>query len=881
MMHHDVLYTELLPTLGSRILPALFRRLEAVAQGKDTLLVELVANSIARVGDGEVGASAASLLDHDSPFVKRAALKVLARRPHAPATDRLWALHREILADRSRYARPFEPPVEASSDSFAALRECVKLNPGWLFTTISAADPARDPVHVLASLVSTVEDEKLWQQCKADLFAKVRPDQELSLAINVFRFRDAQYTEWLRERIDRPEHLIGPWVLRALARLDPDAAIAELPRLPLQYLSTTKRWCFSELQRRRPEPAKRYILELLRRPEPNLQSAMVYQRQEAEVDRETLAVLFELLERVLDVELAGACKDTSPPPYTVMSLLADMRYPHQLPEFAARKGSPVATKLTEWLLRRGPNEGEYARPDQGYAFTILERFGGDGFTRVVNRYLESENAITRREVLPKAARLPNAETKDLLKAITQRQELEQDLPINQSIAAHTLAVIGEYRQVIEAIVRWGLDTCAIDLTRQLPGSPLTDDEAAPALDCVREGKVTTGVILALGVAGRTEHTDMIRGVLRDNHPSSDAGYAALIAISALGDKAYDTVALIARYLSVPDNSKIAVKALCRIGSDEALDTLLTHIDSSFSDGLALSLLTDKRAAARVAPLIRRRLGALGGPEKTELLARLVLTVQDPNVLATVLDEGPTRSHLYEAAFAPEQQVYVIGSKPASVRALAKFDADAAFEAANSALLSSTARDREFYPSLLVQIDPYAAISSLLVVVQTEKHAAIRRAIGRALASLQPAPSMRLSNTLSDWLKDSDPRRRKAAAEVLGYIYQPGDRRITDVRPLLEDVNQEVVQAASRALDWSKSVDATWELARDLHQETDLPRKWVLLDALIGIADPGDGHREPPAWLRQTRLSLPPLWREYLDKRIAERRKKLLASDKDE
>ncbi|WP_397570429.1 HEAT repeat domain-containing protein [Schlesneria sp. T3-172] len=880
MKHHTILYGQLLPTLGSRIVPALFRRLEAVAFGNDVILIEDVAKAIGRIIDGETGPSATAMLDHSSPFVKRAALKVLTLRPHAPALDRLWVIHREILADRSRFIRPHEHPAEASADSFAALRECVKLNPAWLPETISTAT-ASDPIHVLASLVSTTEYENLWHKCKAELFAKVSSEHELPLVVNIFHYRDSQYVDWLRERIDRPAQLVGPWALRALARLAPDAAIAELPRLPIQLLSPTKRWCFSELQRRRPEPAKHYILELLRRPQPEIRAAMVYQRQEAAVDTETFTVLLELLERELDVEIAAARDNSSPDFYSLLNLISDMRYPHHLAEFRAKKNSSLATKLTDWLLRRGPIPGEFARPDQEFGLSILERIGGDGFTRVVNLCLASENPIARREASVLAFRRPDTETRELLKLISQRPDLDRGVPIEQSIATHALAVMGEYRLVIEAVIRWGLDIVCIDLSQQLTGEAFSDADVAPALEGVREVKVPPGVILALGIAGRREQTDAIRRILLENEPTSDTGYAALIALTALGDKANDTVTLMARHLAVAEHRNTAIMALRRIGTDAALEALLSHVESSYTDALALSLLSDKRIEGRTGPLLKGRLEQLDGPEKTELLARLVLSVQDPKVLATVLDEQLSQKLLYDAAIAPDQQMIVTGAKAASIRALAKFDADTAFDAAKMALQSPTARDRDFYPSLLVEIDPYAAISFLLLMAQTEKHAAIRRAIGRALAVLQPMQSDHLRKTLSDWLKDSDPRRRKAAIEVLSYVCAPGDLRIKIIRELLDDASQDVVQAASRALDWTMSVEATSELVKAVLQESNLFRKWVLLDALIGIADPGDRHRDPPDWFRKIRATLPLLWKKYLDTRVAERRKRLLAADKDD
>ena len=52
------------------------------------------------------------------------------------------------------------------------------------------------------------------------------------------------------------------------------------------------------------------------------------------------------------------------------------------------------------------------------------------------------------------------------------------------------------------------------------------------------------------------------------------------------------------------------------------------------------------------------------------------------------------------------------------------------------------------------------------------------------------------------------------------------------------------------------------------------RRWLLLDCLIDVADPGDSHRPWPEWACSVAEELPYLMRVYIDNRLEKRRKQL-------
>src|SRR5262245_17809094 len=96
------LYEHLLPTLGARIMPALFRRLRKVAEEGDEYKLYLVIEAVTSIETDEVGRHAAELLLDTSPSVQHAAIKVLAKRPCMGCLDRLWEIHCKMWGEQAR-----------------------------------------------------------------------------------------------------------------------------------------------------------------------------------------------------------------------------------------------------------------------------------------------------------------------------------------------------------------------------------------------------------------------------------------------------------------------------------------------------------------------------------------------------------------------------------------------------------------------------------------------------------------------------------------------------------------------------------------------------------------------------------------------------------
>jgi hypothetical protein len=877
------LYERLLPTLGSRALPALFRRLRKAAEGDDDHLVELVAGTIAAIGGEQAGHSAARLLNDPSPFVQRAAMKVLARHPAPGCLDRLWEIHCAIKGNSAGFLKQSEHGTVASHDSFGALLACVKLEPTWLSSAVRRATSGQ-PVHELAYLLGNLEgQETLWRDCKPFLFQKVGPRRERSLAANIFRHRDEDEIQWLIDQVDREDDLLGPWALRALCKIDPDAAVRELPRLPVPLWGPTSRWCFAEVFRQRPDEARACVRRMIESPSA-AHVVTIYQDDPSAVDVATLDVLLDRFSELLGQELRGTPElPSSSPAFSVFcQLLPRMNRLEHLACFEGRQGSMLEARLTSWLLRRGPIPDQCARPDQEDVFRILVKIGGKGSTRVINRYLNSTNFYARIEALKDAPRRPDWETIAHLVYLSQRDDVHEAAgPVEQGYAALALAAVGEPCFAVEAVIRWRLHTL-VSAVQRLAGMPSDEKALARALAALDEGgERMPGAILAVGTArqsGRkTELSERVRSILGSAPKESDVARACVIALWLLGDRSDQMVALVVPHLDVPAHRRFALNALVGAKSDAANDALLAHLDRCFEPGLAIHLLNQTRTSRAVAPLVRQALEKGQPYERSDMTIMLLLGVQDSRALEEVIDDPSARDALHDAAFASAERnvVWFVGSRAAAIKHLARFDAQTAWEAARAGLEETSGNDREQYPGLMAEIDPPGAAAYLLDRMRVETDRRVRWAIGRAFTELLKQPAAGAPARLSSWLTSGDSERRRAACEVSGWLFplfRPADPAI---QARLNDVDERVAAAAQEALSRLRDTEHAWELARAITAEHNEARRWRLLDALIALADPGDEHQAVPEWSRQVGPTLSPAMQDYLVERLKRRRKELV------
>ncbi|MGP0067881.1 MAG: hypothetical protein ACLQGP_30335 [Isosphaeraceae bacterium] len=870
-------YTRLLPTLGNAIVPALFRRLKEVASPKDPTLSGQLVDAITAIERSDVSTSAIALLSSDNPLTQRAAMKILSRRPSAAALDRLWQLHCSGQADPAHYRYPVEQhDFFLYDDSFGALRSCVRLQPMWLEKTIHRLDTSVESmqVHDLAYLLANLDNAAdIWRRCKPALYRLVPKEKDRCLASNIYKHGDVEEIEWLVERVNREDDLLGPKALQALIKLAPDLAVQHLDQLPAQLLNSTRHWCFAEILAKRPEATCARIAEMLDGSADPFDIALVFNGDENSLRVDILDHLLRRLETMLEKELLEPSPPNQGRAYRAFLVLSRLSHPDLLACMRRRRGTSLEEKLTEWLLREGPRDAS-EQPAQRDGLQVLYMFEGAGFTRIINRYLQAESKYKRFRGLELAFKRPDETTIKLLCEISMRDELWGDHILEQGQAMETLVYLGRWHEAVVAIIRWGLPVRMKLLYSCADQGPIDDTAIAPALQAIdREASIGVGAVLALGLGGRIDQAARIRSILSGAAPESELADACVISLGLLRDSSPEAVKLLIDQLNAGQNRYGVVIGLLQSGSEPALDALIAKLHAKFNVSLAIDLLRRHYTSERAAKIIRAQLRDAPVDQLEDLLTPLV-NLED-ELLTPFLEGDRIRDYLREQSFADEGSGWIVGTKAMAIRGLSKFDADAAFLAALKTLQNSGSHDREWYAYLLVEIDMSRATGSLLEQALVEEDPVVFQSMARALSAMD------ISETLLRWATSEKVECRLAACRMAAANARGADALSSILRKLVGDPDESVAQAARGALLKQRDARAAEALLTSVLSAEAPGLRWILLDALLQVGDPGDEHQLWPAWALAVARDRPYLEREYISDRLKERRKTLADEAKKE
>ena len=880
---NTVLYEHLLPTAGVRVIAILFRRLANSTGESSWERRQSIVRAIKLFKGADVAPYAIQLLAASSVDLLNASFSILAHCPSPDALERLWTVHRDIRNDPSRYR---DTAFDRSSfadlighSSFLALSACAKLNPDWLEAAIMRADPATQPVHDLAYCLADMDGEaRRWMRCKPALKTMLGIAHERSLAMNIHKHRDASEVAWLETCISRADDIVGAAAMQALIRIDTERALMRLAELPLDDLVSTRHWCFGALLARRPADTLASLLEILRCQRDPWEVAAVFDGRENAMDVPILALLLDALAALIDSELEAP--DTQGNNlYNPLRLLAKVQRLELLDCFKERQGTILEDKLTAWVLGRGGYRGYFAEPDLDYAVQVLYKIGGRGFTQAINAFLGADNHYSRLAGSELAAKRPDERTVELLVAISLTDKIDQSsgFPYEQSKAATALGLLHYWQHVVAYLLKWGLEIDETLLGARTALTPLDDVVMAPVLVAFQAGlDPPVGAVLALGLGQRSDQIHRIVSTLDSAPEGSVLGRGCLISLSFLNDPDNTALASLRRQLRLPACRHDAVNALLKNGSDSALDVLLGHLKIGFDLEIAVNLLFRPRTNQEAAQMVRselNRLSALAVSDPmalnafSDMLQKVLLYVDDKAVLAPILEAEEIRRYLAEGAFAAEDGIWHTGSKAAIIRGLAALDEEEALLATQRALLSPDSHDREYYPYLLLELDASRGSSILLEQAAKETSTKVIRAMSRALAWYE------LRDTLLSWINSAEAGKRWAACRLAG-CQSPSDEFCSAIRTRLNDDDERVVEAASEAINRLEDTIQAHVLLAAFEGEQSLERRFVLLDALIEVADPGDAFRPWPIWAVGAAKDMPYLMQVYLMEKVGDRRKKL-------
>ena len=468
-----------------------------------------------------------------------------------------------------------------------------------------------------------------------------------------------------------------------------------------------------------------------------------------------------------------------------------------------------------------------------------------------------------------ATKRPDDRTIEALSRVSLQDELwEGNHIVEQGRATIALATLGRHRDVVQSMVKWGLDTFSVVTDPGVLESGPDDGAVRTCLDAISSGtQAPPGALLALGVYGSAEHTERIRAVLATASPASEPAKACVIAIGLLRDRSKEAVDRISEHLTIPGHRHAARVALLRIGTDHTKAALLVHLEANYDVELAVDLMNSPTTATRAIELTRAYLSSADPFDWSRAVNTLVRWIDDDRVLLSVTAESRLLEHLHDVAFADEGRGWLSGSKAAAILGVARFDPRTAFLAARKTLRNPSSHDREYYPNILVEIDADAATPELLAQAAEERSTAVIWAIGRALADAD------VSDQIEQWIGNSDAKKRLAACRVCAR-FGPGDTVFRSLRARLDDIDLHVADAAREALHLLQVANEADALVEAVLAEDNASRRWVLLDSLLALADPGDIHRPWPKWAREIAENVAYLMRVYIEDELKERRKEV-------
>jgi hypothetical protein len=238
----------------------------------------------------------------------------------------------------------------------------------------------------------------------------------------------------------------------------------------------------------------------------------------------------------------------------------------------------------------------------------------------------------------------------------------------------------------------------------------------------------------------------------------------------------------------------------------------------------------------------------------------------PELLPAVAECAEVFALAEEVGYSPDEGTRIVGEKPAALRIVGVRQPAAAVRLALARLRDPNTPNGELFVPIVPTLVENDAVTPLLDVVRQNRRIRIVQAIGRELGRLNAA------QTVLEWLNSPTSEQRLAACRVAGFL-PPTDALNDKVKALVDDPDKQISDAAVEAHERLQRSRIAADLVRAIEVESDPTHRWVLLDALVSVADPDGGGFVTP-WQQAVRPFLTPAVARHLSKRLKERRKEL-------
>lgn len=874
----EVLYLQLLPTLGTRIVCVLQNLLKGIPERDFRFkMIAQCFSALAVQDEVNLSGLTGSLLCSASIDKQSVGIAIATTKPSPQFLDRLWELHQERCAvlDYSHEELQRSPwDIQDYEASFAALRAGIQTDPTWLRDRIKKADPRQERVNQFAYLLNNLDHPSaldIWSEVKNELIEKVPKDRPRSLLYCIGRFGDFSGIDFVVSCLTREEDFASGAAFANLVKLDPDLAIKKLPEIYRFELAASRGWWLPQLLRVRPDATRRKLLEMAHnRDHGSKLLDNLFTGRANQLDAAMLRFRLRELESALEVHSLSACQGhpwiTFP-----LRLLNEVTRPDLLEVLRQEVGSPLEHMVTEVACKRVPGRSDFSDHVLEECRLFLININGNGITNLVNYELNSCGYWERYGGLGWAYCRPNTDTISILKDICRRPVIDKvmgersDGWSERYRATIALAAIGSDDGVIESIWAEGPEAVAGDLNK-FRGmlEPIDKGCTSRASEKLAQQISTEEEILkSLTIAWLSKDVDFIpsvQHVLSSSDLDSQVARMACIALIELRDTSIEFYRLALAMLRTKTNSRHAINALLAIGKDVASELVnyLNDIPLAGWDDTKIQL------AERLFHFTEAREDVIQWA--VQLCKEWSLPMAMPPLeIAAEADDAEVRELIICKSFS-ENDV-VVDEKVRAIQALAKFDYERAVMAVKRQLRITNKEMRQL-ARLLVHLSPVGSVAFLVDIAQIRENNVA--AVGHALRRLDHEE---VDSELARYMTDPQRTIRAVGVELAGWL--PPGRLVAEIEAMLEvETEDKPRQAALKAVERKEEQAITADLL-DAFEKSSGENRWPLLLALLKVGDPYLlSDRDDSLWIGKALNQAPYIFKRHAKEMLKNRKHKI-------
>lgn len=867
----DSLYDELLPTLGDIALPHLVDRIRRAC--RDGYRQRKLAGAVSKIGGAGARRTAMLLLKDADPILRRSSLCIFKLCPSTKATEELWSLCnlssedlKPWLLDDDRDDHFLRREIH---DAFYA---CAILDPQWIDNKIEALresdDSASDIIYALSALDPEV-GSGIWLKHKRKLFA-VCPQKRLrALSTCIDRFSDKDEIPWLIKQVSSTTEMQAADAFSSLARLDPSAAIEAFDRFPAQSRYLARGWYIDLIHAKHGSRFQKKVRELLDAGnQPAWSIALVFADRPGYLEAATLEILLRELENLIEHDLEQPEWAESNPTIRLLQIAANCSSQDQMVLFQRYRGSRLERLLASMLIRIGPRGGPWQDSIlREPALALLLRIGGDEYSNVIVSYLRNGSEYSHRDTIHMARSRASADAIDSLGRFLLSSSTYEHAQWDKFEAARNLMDRGHWVPVIQFVENLDNDfeRKMANLVREGVRPPESLLEEIHTRVAANPVDATIGEILALGL-GPSKFAETIVAAGESSDSASLKAICCVTALELCGDRSETAISFLENQLSIKKHHFAAFNALATNGTQSALEVLATDAGDEMYGPVAINLILNganpESAIEKTRTYFVKALRDSGIHDLVSRIDHTLRYIDDVSIRNRLVDDPAIEDYLRRIAFS--QRHPEIGRRTGAIRSLANINTRAAFVAAKAAM-STEDTERFQYPRLLVDLDSSSALPFLLDRLQRESDLRVKNAIARSVASLDVGTWIRES------LEGCDLPRIQSALSLLAYTDATNEVYACVVR-MVSQSSHPLSKAAANAIANINRRRMAIELADAFEASEDFNQRWLYLECLLGVADPGESGDIWPLERPELGEQMTPLQRQYIGQKLESKRK---------